>query len=189
VNDKDSQSVEAVRQTLETLLNDIRHDPNFWEKRLKAQRMVSQQEIATGLVFLGHGHSSLWSRVQLHLESDLHLKVEAWESVSRAGHHSIDVLKGLLKECSFAAFVITAEDSTTEGKVRARQNVIHEMGLFQGRVGFDKVALLEQEGVEEFSNIDGLQRIPFSGSKIEQSFYELDRMLKRECLVRSTQST
>jgi hypothetical protein len=40
--------------------------------------------------------------------------------------------------------------------------------------------ILIQEGVEKFSNIDGLQYINFQEEKIEQSFYELSRVLRRE---------
>lgn len=74
---------------------------------------------------------------------------------------------------------MTSEDETAEGKIRARQNVIHEAGLFQGRLGFDKVIILKQDNIEEFSNIAGLQYIPFSGDNIEQTFYELQRKLKK----------
>jgi predicted nucleotide-binding protein len=70
-----------------------------------------------------------------------------------------------------------------DGQLRARQNVIHEAGLFQGRVGFKKVILLMQDNVEGFSNVAGLQYIPFSGQEIEQTFYELQRVLKREGVV------
>jgi predicted nucleotide-binding protein len=135
-------------------------------------------------VFLGHGRSPLWSRVQLHLNNDLHLSVEIWESVSRVGHHNLEILKGFLKVCGFAVLVVTGEDAVEGGHLRARQNVIHEIGLFQGRIGFERVALLEQEGLEGFSNIDGLQRIEFQGTKIDQSFYELDRMLRREGFIK-----
>lgn len=79
--------------------------------------------------------------------------------------------------------VLTAEDKTSEGATRARQNVIHEIGLFQGRIGFNKVVLLLQEGTEEFSNIAGLQYIPFSKDNIQHTFYELQGVLKREGLI------
>jgi predicted nucleotide-binding protein len=78
---------------------------------------------------------------------------------------------------------MTAEDETADGKSRARQNVIHEAGLFQGRLGFDKVIILKQDGIEEFSNIAGLQYIPFSKDNIEQSFYELQRKFKKLGLI------
>jgi len=135
-------------------------------------------------VFLGHGGNKLWARVHMHLKEDLLLDVEAWESTPRAGHHSVEVLKALLSSCTFAVIVATGEDATSQGNLRARQNVVHEVGLFQGRVGFEKVALLRQEGIEEFSNLAGLQVISFPGDKIEASFYELDRMLKRESLIK-----
>ena len=79
---------------------------------------------------------------------------------------------------------MTTEDETAEGKSRARQNVIHEAGLFQGRLGFDKVIILKQDGLEEFCNIAELQYIPFSGNNIDQCFYELQRKLKKVGLVK-----
>ncbi|MCX5954458.1 MAG: nucleotide-binding protein [Cyanobacteria bacterium] len=40
--------------------------------------------------------------------------------------------------------------------VRARQNVLHEAGLFQGRLGFARAILLPQDGVEAFSDGSGV---------------------------------
>jgi predicted nucleotide-binding protein len=62
---------------------------------------------------------------------------------------------------------LTAEHETVDGKIRARQNVIHEAGLFQGRLGFEKVVLLKQDTTEEISNLAGLQYIPFNGDNVE----------------------
>ena len=78
---------------------------------------------------------------------------------------------------------MTAEDETKDNKMRTRQNVVHETGFFQGKLGFEKVAILKQDGVETFSNIDGLQYIPFSGNNINQTFTELQKMLKREGVI------
>jgi predicted nucleotide-binding protein len=89
----------------------------------------------------------------------------------------------MLAQASFALLVFTAEDDTAEGTRRARQNVIHEAGLFQGKLGFARAVLLVQDGVEAFSNIAGLQYLPFTGDNVEQTFYELQRVLKREGLV------
>jgi predicted nucleotide-binding protein len=93
-------------------------------------------------------------------------------------------LKAILESCIFAVIVATGEDAMAEGGVRARQNVVHEIGLFQGRLGFEKVAVLSQRGVEEFSNLAGLQVIPFSDDQIEGAFYELHRTLKREGIAK-----
>ncbi len=103
---------------------------------------------------------------------------------SRTGETIINILEEFLDKTSFAILIMTAEDETSDGKSRARQNVIHEAGLFQGRLGFDKVIILKQAGVEEFSNIAGLQYIPFSDDNIEQSFYELQRKFKKLGLIK-----
>jgi predicted nucleotide-binding protein len=131
-----------------------------------------------------HGRSLLWHKVERYLEKDKRIPVQAWESTSRAGEHVIEVLGGLLNECAFAVVVVTGEDATADGSLRARQNVIHEIGLFQGKLGFKKVALLEQEGTESFSNIHGLQTIPFPDHRIEAAFPELERMLRREGVIK-----
>jgi len=110
------------------------------------------------------------------------MTVETFESESRTSEHIVDVLRNMLKESSAAILVLTAEDEAGD-KMRARQNVVHESGLFQGHLGFEKVFLLLQDGVEEFSNISGLQQIRFSGNNIETTFYELDRALRREKLI------
>jgi predicted nucleotide-binding protein len=168
---------------LAALRNDMHAHPNFYQGKLRqtlvAKQPAPHEELKTR-IFLGHGRNSLWAKVQLHLQNDLGLETEAWESESRSGNHVIDVLKKMLASCGFAVIVAVGEDTLDSGIKRARPNVIHEIGLFQGRIGFEKVAVLIQEGVEGFSNIEGLQRIYFPQERIETAFYELDRMLKRE---------
>jgi predicted nucleotide-binding protein len=138
----------------------------------------------SGEVFIGHGRSKLWARLQLFLKDDLQLKTLVFEDESRTGDSIVNILDDFLSRSSIAILVMTAEDNTAENKLRARQNVIHEAGLFQGRLGFDKVIILKQEGLEEFSNIAGLQYIPFSGDNIEQCFYELQRKFKKLGMVK-----
>lgn len=133
----------------------------------------------SGKIFIGHGRSKLWARVQLFLQDDLKLETLTFESESRAGETIINILEDFLNKSSYALLIMTAEDETANGSTRARQNVIHEAGLFQGRLGFDKVIILKQNGVEEFSNIAGLQYIPFSEENVEQCFYELQRKLTK----------
>jgi len=107
----------------------------------------------------------------------------AYESESRAGDSIVPILEGMLNQATFAVLILTAEDETADGGKRARQNVIHEAGLFQGRLGFKKAILLRQDGLEDFSNVAGLQYVSFTGDRIDQTFYELQRVLKREGLL------
>jgi predicted nucleotide-binding protein len=57
----------------------------------------------------------------------------------------------MLDEGAFALLVLTAESERTDGVVLARQNVVHEAGLFQGRLGWRKAIVLREDGCEENS--------------------------------------
>jgi hypothetical protein len=138
-------------------------------------------------VFIGHGRSKLWARVQLFLQQELGLNTVSYESESRAGLSIVPILERMLLEATFAVLLLTAEDETTDGTHRARQNVVHEAGLFQGHLGFQRVVMLVQDGLEEFSNVAGVQYISFRGEQVEQSFWELQRALRREGLITAVQ--
>jgi predicted nucleotide-binding protein len=152
------------------------------QERIKLKTKTKTK--GSGEIFIGHGRSQLWARLQVFLKDELELKTLSFESESRTSESIVNILKGFLDKSSFAILVLTAEDGTADGKSRARQNVIHEAGLFQGRLGFDKVIILKQEGIEEFSNIAGLQYIPFSNNNIEQTFYELQRKFKKLGMIK-----
>lgn len=135
-------------------------------------------------IFIAHGRSKLWNEVLRFLKDDLNLTdVNYFEKESQTGRSIADALRDFHKETGFAIVVMTAEDETVTNTKRTRQNVIHEIGFFQGKLGFEKVAILKQDNVESFSNIDGIQYIPFSGDNISQTFYELQRVLKREHII------
>jgi predicted nucleotide-binding protein len=62
-------------------------------------------------------------------------------------------------------------------------NVIHEVGLFQGKLGFRRAVVLLESGCEEFSNIRGLTHIMFEKGRISSAFEEIRRVLEREKLI------
>ena len=65
---------------------------------------------------------------------------------------------------------MTAEDEHSDGTTHARENVVHEAGLFQGKLGFSKAIILLEEGCKEFSNIEGLGQIRFPTRKHKSGF-------------------
>lgn len=115
-----------------------------------------------------------------HLHEKHDYSVQAYEIGSRAGHTIRDILEEMLRETSFALLVMTGEDETKDGKTLARQNVVHEAGLFQGKLGFGRAIILLEAGTEEFSNIEGLQQIRFSKGNIKESFGDVVAVLRRE---------
>lgn len=131
-------------------------------------------------IFIGHGRSDLWKDLKNHLTDHQGYKVVAYETGSRSGHTIRDVLENMLDASSFAIVVMTGEDEQDDGSLRARQNVVHEAGLFQGRLGFPRVAILMEAGVDAFSNIDGVQYIPFSTGNIRETYGDVLAVLRRE---------
>lgn len=170
-----------AKRLLQTMIDEVKaseESPSSADGRILERTNAVKQS-----VFIGHGRSLVWARLQLYLQDELGLRVVNFESESRTGESVVSILTKMLGEANFAILVLTAEDETATGSMRARQNVIHEVGLFQSKLGFNKAILLKQEGVENFTNVAGLQYIPFSDNKIEQSFYELRRTLEREGLM------
>jgi predicted nucleotide-binding protein len=133
-------------------------------------------------VFIGHGRSPAWKRLRTFLKK-LKLDYDEFNRISAAGQTTQQRLADMLNNCGFAFLVFTAEDGHNKTR-RARENVIHELGLFQGRLGWKKAIILLEDGCEEFSNILGLTQIRFANGKIEkQQFNKVQSVLKREGLI------
>lgn len=143
--------------------------------------MARSTTSAQGLsVFIGHGRSLLWRELKDFINDRLHLSWEEFNRIPVAGVTNIARLEQMLDSSGIAFLVLTAEDEHTDGTVVARQNVVHEAGLFQGRLGFTRAILLLEEGCEGFSNIQGLGQIHFPPGRIQTAFEELRRVLERE---------
>ena len=131
-------------------------------------------------IFIGHGRSLQWRELKDHLQEKHEYRVVAYETGARAGHTVRDILEDMLKESSFALLVMTAEDETSDGLKRARQNVVHEAGLFQGRLGFRRALMLIEKDLDLFSNVDGIEYLEYSKGNIKETFGDVLATLKRE---------
>jgi predicted nucleotide-binding protein len=131
-------------------------------------------------IFIGHGGSPQWRDLKDHLHEKHAYRVEAYEIGARAGHAIRDVLNDMLSKSSFAILVMTGEDQTSDGGMRARQNVVHEAGLFQGCLGFTHAIVLLEKGAKEFSNIHGIDQIRFDKGRIKETFGDVIATIRRE---------
>jgi predicted nucleotide-binding protein len=131
-------------------------------------------------VFIGHGRSPLWRELADHLTYLQGFDIDAYETGPRAGQTTKEVLHDLLYKASFALLIHTAEDEQADGQLRARENVVHETGLFQGRLGFQRAIVLREESCQEFSNHSGITEIRFSRGNIRETFGEVVATLYRE---------
>jgi len=155
-------------------------------KSIPAPKTVNapQTRASRAIVFVGHGRSEAWRRLADYLEDHLGMEVVEFNRESMAGRTITERLEEMLTMVNFAVIVMTGEDETAMGTVRPRSNVIHETGLFQGKLGFRKAIILREEGCEDFSNIDGLIWLLFAKGKIEQTFVDLERALLREGVIK-----
>lgn len=132
------------------------------------------------IVFIGHGRSPMWRDLKDHLVDKHGYQIEFYETGARAGHTIRDILEDMSAKSSFALLVMTGEDEGSDGTIKARPNVIHETGLFQGKLGFNRAIILLEDGTEEFSNLYGIQQLRFSKGNIKEVFGDVLATLKRE---------
>jgi len=160
-----------------------RHAAHYLQKRKKMKgQTVARTE---GPIFVGHGQSSVWKDLKDFLVDRLSLQYEEFNREPVAGVSTKERLLEILDRCCFAFLVMTAEDEAPDGTRRARQNVIHEAGLFQGRYGFERAIILLEEGCQEFSNIHGLGQIRFPKGRIMAASEEIRRVLEREGILKA----
>lgn len=131
-------------------------------------------------VFIGHGRSVAWRDLKDFIQDRMHLPWDEFNRVPIAGLSNTARLTQMLDEAAIAFLVMTAEDELADGSHLARQNVIHEAGLFQGRLGFERAIILLEEGCTEFSNIQGLGQIRFPKNNIKAAFEDIRSVLERE---------
>jgi predicted nucleotide-binding protein len=145
-------------------------------------REVRAARIGTN-IFIGHGRSAVWRDLKDFVKDRLNLPYDEFNRVPVAGITNVARLSEMLDAAACAFVIMTAEDEQADGKVHARMNVIHEVGLFQGRLGFTKAIVLIEEGCEEFSNIQGLGQIRFPKGNISALFEEIRQVIEREGII------
>jgi hypothetical protein len=59
----------------------------------------------------------------------------------------------------------------------------HEIGLFQGRLGFEKVVVVRHQDCESFSNISGINEIQYESDGFQTVFEKLRHIAVREGLL------
>ena len=135
-------------------------------------------------IFIGHGRSPEWRDLKDYLRDRLRLEVDEFNMSPAAGLTTPERLAQMLDDAAFAFIVMTPEDEQPDGSKRARENVVHEAGLFQGRLGFRRAILLVENKCEEFSNIHGLTQIRFDSGNMRAYFDEIRSVLEREGIIK-----
>lgn len=173
-------TIKAPAQAASSLKNIINRLALHLSNKSRTQMQSSQ--LGTH-VFIGHGRSPLWRELKDFVSERLELPWDEFNRVPIAGLSNTTRLLQMLDSAAIAFLVMTAEDEQNDGRLQARMNVIHEAGLFQGRLGFTRAIVLLEEGCEEFSNIQGLGQIRFPRGNIKACFEDVRMVLERESLA------
>jgi hypothetical protein len=112
--------------------------------------------------------------------------VQEFNHEPTAGIATTERLETMLKTSAFAILVMAGEDPQLDQTLRARENVVHEIGLFQGRLGFRRALVLKQESANEFSNLRGLTYVSLPLGRFADALdakFEIRRAMEREGLL------
>jgi hypothetical protein len=161
-------SFEPIVKNLEYIL-EVHSSSRIGEKQEELERPRR--------VFISHGRSDAWFRVQTFIEKDIGLESLELAQQPNKGRTILQKLNEEASRCGFAVIVMTGDDVAGD-EIRARENVMHEIGFFQGKYGLHNIALLHEAGVNIPTNIDGLAYIPFAKGSIESALPGLLRELK-----------
>jgi predicted nucleotide-binding protein len=175
-------SIESRGQSLEKLAKVAREARLYMEKRMNMQGKSAAR--TEGTIFIGHGRSPAWRDLKDLLQDRLSLRPDEFNLESAAGLTTKERLEEMLDSAVFAFLVMTAEDEHADTTKHARENVIHEIGLFQGRIGFRRAIILLEEGCTEFSNIQGISQIRFPKGAIKAKSEDIRHVHEREGLLK-----
>jgi predicted nucleotide-binding protein len=161
------------RNQADRLVRDIH---NIFEIRANSE-LEQPKPTALRCVFLTHGRSSDWREVQPFIEKDVGLPTIELAQEANMGRTIIEKLIDNAQRCDSAVIVMTGDDTANGDEARVRENVMHEIGFFQGRYGRNKVVLLHEDGVSVPTNLRGVAYIPFPKGSVSAAFHVLQREL------------
>lgn len=173
---KDSKTVEIVATAMNLGARDFidkNKDWDLFEQSLLFKLREVRKEMQ-GNIFVSHGHSELLKlKLKDFIRSRLQKNVIILSEQPNQGLTVVEKLERVSERCCFAIILMTKDDEQRSGGARARQNVIHEIGFFQGKYGRSRVILVAERGVELFTNISGIVRIEFEPNHFETVFEKL----------------
>jgi hypothetical protein len=165
----DKRSIDPLVSNLDYVL-EVKSGYRIGEKAVNTERAHR--------IFLSHGQSKEWYKVQTYLEKDYGVSTLELAQEPNLGRTVLQKLQEESDKCNIAIIVMTGDDTMKDDNVRARENVMHEIGFFQGKYGLNNVILLHEEGVNIPSNIAGLVYIGFAKDNAEATLTSIARELK-----------
>lgn len=119
-------------------------------------------------IFVVHGRNVDVRNAVTSMLGKLKMDFEVLEDRTNSGATVIEKFLNYAEECDFAIVLMTADDEggirgSAQMTLRARQNVILELGYFISRVGRKRIIIMQEDGIqiEWPSDLNGIVRIPY----------------------------
>lgn len=138
-----------------------------------------QKKLRKPTIFIGHGRSVLWRDIKDHLHDKHMFEIQAYETDDRSSGYIFENVENMIKKASFAILILTNEDEMVNGIFRSRQNVIHELGFSQAKLGRKNTLVVIEENVDWPSNIQGIDYFYFSKGNIREVFGDIVSALEK----------
>lgn len=140
-------------------------------------------------VLIIHGHTQELDKVATFIENKLKFKVNILQHQYRGGT-IYEKFRNQAEQSDCAVAIMSPDDKTENGNLRARQNVIYEMGYCQGLFDFyygedyfgcNPLIVIKEERIDlkEVSNLLGWETLNYDDGEIEVIFPMLRDALNR----------
>lgn len=148
--------------------------PSKFPEQFRAEKAgADNRELATeNEIFVVHGHDTrALDSVKLFIHQVTGIMPTALSDKPAKGQTIIEKFEKTGESTSYVVVLLTPDDvgqtadesaSELEPRKRARQNVVLEFGYFIGKIGRDRIAVLNA-GVEKPSDIEGINYIAYPG--------------------------
>lgn len=119
-------------------------------------------------VFIVHGHDNEAKETVARFVEKSGIEATILHERTNRGKTIPEKFEEHAGKAGFAIILLTpddvgkSKDETDEFKLRARQNVILELGYFWGKLGRDRLCVLYKEGIELPSDIHGIVYVPMN---------------------------
>jgi len=155
--------------------------PEKLEEKSIETKTIPKVRVDSKKVFIVHGHDDK-ARLELSkiIKDDLGLEPIVLQDEPNLTVETIIVkFERLAKDCSSAIILFTPDDNAN-GKLRARQNVILELGYFLGKFHDDKerrIVIIKTGDIEIPSDISGVLYLEYI-KNMKEVFYDLKKQFE-----------
>jgi predicted nucleotide-binding protein len=160
---KISSFYEDISNKIETLESIIERLELIPEKVIISETQERYEPETSDTVFVVHGHDDEAKVSVATFIEKLGLKAVILHEQPNAGQTIIEKLERNAAISGYAVIILTSDaigastEDPDDAKLRARQNVIFELGYFCGVLGRARVSVLAKEGVEILSDYLGVE--------------------------------